>query len=77
MKPEFLEHPAVRLYGLLGLVLAMEIALLLVIHISPEEITPDHHETIRISLVHPTPPAPKPTPKPVKPTPHKVVKKAI
>ncbi|MCL4485747.1 MAG: energy transducer TonB [Nitrospirae bacterium] len=75
MKPDFFENPAIRLYGLLGLVMAMETALLLFIHISPETVVPDRPEIIRVSLVHPPPPQPKPIPKPAKPKPHPVLKK--
>ena len=71
MKADILENPSVRLYGLLALVMAMETALLLFIHIAPEPIVSDRRQTIRISLVHP-PPAP---PKVVKPKPHPVPKK--
>ncbi len=74
MRTDLLDHPAFRLYGLLGLVMAMEIALLLVIHISPEPVTLAP-QPIRISLVAPAPPAPKPAPKPVKKHPHKILKK--
>lgn len=72
MKTAFFDNPSTRLYGLLALVAAMETVLLLVVHITPEKLSPERHETIRIALVHP--PAP---PKPAPPKPHKVVKKAI
>lgn len=73
MKTAFFENPSARLYGILALVAAMETAILLVVHIHPETISPERHETIRVSLVHPPPPPPKPAP----PKPHKVVKKAV
>lgn len=76
MKPDILENPTVRLGGLLGLVMILEAAALLGVHIRLEPIKLERHETIRIALVHPKPPAPKPVQhKPQKP--HKMVRKAI
>lgn len=73
MKPDILENPTVRLGGLLGLVMILETGALLGLHIRLEPIEMERHETIRIALVHPKPPAPKP----VQPKPHKVVQKAV
>ena len=73
MKPDILENPNVRLYGLLGLVMILEAAALLGVHITLAPIALERHEPIRISLVHPPPPPAKP----VQPKPHKVVRKAV
>lgn len=73
MKPDILENPTVRLGGLLGLVMILEAGALLGVHIRLEPIELERHETIRVALVPPKPPAPKP----VQPKPHKVVQKAV
>jgi len=75
MKTDFFENPSVRLYALLGLVMTMEVALLLIVHISPAPIDlPRRSTPIQVSLVHPPP---KPQPKPAKPKPHPVLKKTV